>query len=91
MWANTATSFITTASIPCPRTEGAWSIPTVAHVAPSAPGIVGAIAVVGPAFRCDEAWRTRTGRLLQAAARTINDELAEDHFQHGGTSVSPCG
>ena len=66
MWANTATSFMTTASIPCPRTEGAWSIPTVAHVAPSAPGIVGAIAVVGPAFRCDEAWRTRTGRPFPA-------------------------
>ena len=26
-------------------------------------GIVGAIAVIGPAFRCDEAWRTRAGRL----------------------------
>jgi DNA-binding IclR family transcriptional regulator len=44
-------------------------------------GIVGAIAVVGPAFRCDEAWRTRTGRLLQAAGRTINEELAEDRYQ----------
>jgi DNA-binding IclR family transcriptional regulator len=44
-------------------------------------GIVGAIAVVGPAFRCDEAWRSRAGRLLQGAARTINDELAEDRFQ----------
>jgi DNA-binding IclR family transcriptional regulator len=44
-------------------------------------GIVGAIAVVGPAFRCGEAWRTRTGRLLQAAAKTINEELAEDRHQ----------
>jgi len=44
-------------------------------------GIVGAIAVVGPAFRCDEGWRTRTGRLLQAAGRTINEELAEDRYQ----------
>jgi DNA-binding IclR family transcriptional regulator len=43
-------------------------------------GIVGAIAVLGPAFRCDEAWRARTGRLLQGAARTINEELAEDRF-----------
>ena len=44
-------------------------------------GIVGAIAVLGPAFRCDDTWRTRTGRLLQAAARTINEELAEDRYQ----------
>ena len=44
-------------------------------------GIVGAIAVIGPAFRCDEAWRARVGRLLQGAARTINEELAEDRFQ----------
>jgi DNA-binding IclR family transcriptional regulator len=44
-------------------------------------GIVGAIALVGPAFRCDEAWRTRSGRLLQAAGRTINEELAEDRYQ----------
>ena len=43
-------------------------------------GIVGAIAVLGPAFRCDEAWRARTGRLLQRAARAINEELAEDRF-----------
>jgi len=51
-------------------------------------GIVGAIAVLGPAFRCDQAWRGRTGRLLQAAARTINEELAEDRFRQAGTSVS---
>jgi DNA-binding IclR family transcriptional regulator len=41
-------------------------------------GIVGAIAVVGPAFRCDEAWRGRTRRLLEEAARTVNAALAED-------------
>ena len=41
-------------------------------------GIVGAIALLGPAFRCDQAWRTRAGRLLQEAARTINAALAED-------------
>ncbi len=40
-------------------------------------GIVGAIAVLGPAFRCDDAWQTRTRRLLQQAARAINAELAE--------------
>jgi DNA-binding IclR family transcriptional regulator len=44
-------------------------------------GIVGAIAVLGPAFRCDDPWRTRTGRLLQGAARAINEELAEDRYQ----------
>ncbi|MEO8436995.1 MAG: IclR family transcriptional regulator [Chloroflexota bacterium] len=43
-------------------------------------GIVGAIAVIGPAFRCDEAWRARAGRLLQEAARAINADLAEDRF-----------
>lgn len=41
-------------------------------------GIVGAIAVIGPAFRCGEAWRTRTGRLLQEACRAVNAALAED-------------
>ena len=43
-------------------------------------GIVGAIAVIGPAFRCDDAWRARAGRLLQEAARTINAGLAEDRY-----------
>ena len=32
-------------------------------------GIVGAIGLLGPAFRCDDAWRARAGRLLQEAAR----------------------
>jgi DNA-binding IclR family transcriptional regulator len=41
-------------------------------------GIVGAIGVIGPAFRCGEAWRTRTGRLLQEACRAVNAALAED-------------
>lgn len=40
-------------------------------------GIVGAIALLGPAFRCDPDWRARAGPLLQAAARTINAGLAE--------------
>ena len=40
-------------------------------------GIVGAIALLGPAFRCDPAWRARAGTMLQAAARTINAGLAE--------------
>lgn len=44
-------------------------------------GIVGAIAVLGPEFRCDDAWRARAGRLLQEAARAINAELAEDRLQ----------
>jgi DNA-binding IclR family transcriptional regulator len=43
-------------------------------------GIVGAIALLGPAFRCGEAWQARAGRLLQEAARAINAELAEDRF-----------
>jgi DNA-binding IclR family transcriptional regulator len=41
-------------------------------------GIVGAIALLGPAFRCPEAWRHRAGRLLQEAGRAINAALAED-------------
>lgn len=41
-------------------------------------GIVGAIALLGPAFRCDAAWQARAGRLLQEAAREINASLAED-------------
>ena len=40
-------------------------------------GIVGAIALIGPAFRCGPDWRIRAGGLLQAAARTINAGLAE--------------
>jgi DNA-binding IclR family transcriptional regulator len=41
-------------------------------------GIVGAIGLLGPAFRCDEAWRVRAGRLLVEAAREVNAALAED-------------
>ncbi len=43
-------------------------------------GIVGAIALIGPAFRCGDTWRARAGRLLQEAARAINADLAEDRF-----------
>ena len=38
----------------------------------------GAIGLIGPAFRCDEAWQGRAGRLIAEAARTINAALAED-------------
>ena len=41
-------------------------------------GIVGAIALLGPAFRCGDPWRARAGRLLQQAAREVNAALAED-------------
>jgi DNA-binding IclR family transcriptional regulator len=41
-------------------------------------GIVGAIALVGPSFRCDLEWRARAAVPLQAAARTINAALADD-------------
>ena len=41
-------------------------------------GIVGAIALLGPAFRCGDEWRTRASRLLQEAAREVNAALAED-------------
>jgi IclR family acetate operon transcriptional repressor len=44
-------------------------------------GIVGAIGLIGPAFRCDEAWRARAGRLLQEAAREVNAALAEDALE----------
>jgi DNA-binding IclR family transcriptional regulator len=43
-------------------------------------GIVGAIAVLGPAFRCGQEWQLRAGRLIQEAARAINAELAEDRI-----------
>jgi len=41
-------------------------------------GIVGAIALIGPAFRCGDDWRLHAGRLLQEAARAINAALADD-------------
>jgi DNA-binding IclR family transcriptional regulator len=41
-------------------------------------GIVGAIAVVGPAFRCDEAWRAKASRLLIEAGREVNTTLSEE-------------
>jgi IclR family acetate operon transcriptional repressor len=40
-------------------------------------GIVGAIELIGPAFRCGPEWRARAADLLQSAARTINAGLAE--------------
>lgn len=41
-------------------------------------GIVGAIALIGPAFRCGADWRARSAGLLLAAAGTINAGLADD-------------
>ena len=41
-------------------------------------GIVGSIALIGPAFRCGSEWRGRAARLIQVAASTINAGLAED-------------
>jgi IclR family acetate operon transcriptional repressor len=41
-------------------------------------GIVGAIAVIGPAFRCGPDWRDRATSLLQTGASTINAALSED-------------
>jgi len=39
-------------------------------------GIVGAVGLIGPAFRCDDAWVARVRRRLPAAARRITAELA---------------
>jgi len=41
-------------------------------------GIVGAIGLLAPAFRCDPAVRVRAGRLVVEAARAINAALADD-------------
>lgn len=41
-------------------------------------GIVGAITLIGPAFRCDPEWRARATSLLQTGASTINAGLSED-------------
>jgi DNA-binding IclR family transcriptional regulator len=41
-------------------------------------GIVGAIGVIGPAFRCGAEWRIRVASLVQESARVINAGLAED-------------
>jgi IclR family transcriptional regulator, acetate operon repressor len=53
---------------------------TVALAAPvfREDGIVGAIAVVGPASRCDAAWEARATRAVHEAASTLNAALAED-------------
>lgn len=44
-------------------------------------GIVGAIGLIGPGFRCDDAWRAKATRLLIEAAREVNGALAEDQGQ----------
>ncbi len=41
-------------------------------------GIVGAIGLLGPAFRCGTDWQARAAALLPAAAQTINAALADD-------------
>lgn len=41
-------------------------------------GIVGAVGVIGPAFRCRLAWRTRVARLLPEAAAVIQAGLVEE-------------
>jgi len=41
-------------------------------------GIVGAITLIGPSFRCGPEWRDRATTLLQAGARTITAGLSED-------------
>jgi IclR family acetate operon transcriptional repressor len=60
--------------------EGEFIDGSVAVAAPvfREDGIVGAIGLIGPAFRCDEAWQARAGRLVVEAARTINAALGED-------------
>jgi IclR family acetate operon transcriptional repressor len=60
--------------------EGELVAGSVAMAAPvfREDGIVGAIALLGPEFRCDDEWRARAGRLLQEAAMAINASLADD-------------
>jgi IclR family acetate operon transcriptional repressor len=41
-------------------------------------GIVGALALLGPGFRCGDAWRAKANRLLQEAVREVNAALAEE-------------
>lgn len=43
-------------------------------------GIVGAIGLLGPAFRCGPDWRARAARLLPAAAQAIDAALADDRI-----------
>ena len=45
-------------------------------------GIVAAIGVIGPETRCGQAWRTRVGRVLPAAASTIVGGLATGLSSH---------
>ncbi len=60
--------------------EGELIEGSIAVAAPifRADGIVGAIALLGPAFRCGAAWRERAARLVPAAAQAINAALADD-------------
>jgi DNA-binding IclR family transcriptional regulator len=60
--------------------RGEWIPGTVSLAAPVCreDGIVGAIAVVGPASRCEAAWQVRAARAVQEAASTLNAALAED-------------
>jgi DNA-binding IclR family transcriptional regulator len=59
--------------------EGELIEGSVAVAAPvfSEDGIVGALGLIGPSIRCRPAWRAKAGRLLQDAARTVNEALAE--------------
>ncbi len=43
-------------------------------------GIVGAIGLLGPAFRCGSDWRARAAYLVQAGAQTITAALADDRI-----------
>ena len=60
--------------------EGEFIDGSVAVAAPvfREDGIVGALGVIGPAFRCGSEWRARTAQLLQEAARVVNAGLAEE-------------
>ena len=59
--------------------EGELIDGSVALAAPvfSEDGIVGALGLIGPAIRCRPTWRTRAGRLLQDAVRSVNEALAD--------------
>jgi IclR family acetate operon transcriptional repressor len=60
--------------------EGEFIDGSVAVAAPvfREDGIVGALCLIGPAFRCGPEWRARAAQLLQEAARVVNAGLAEE-------------
>lgn len=60
--------------------EGELIAGSVAMAAPvfREDGIVGAIALMGPALRCGPEWRARAAHLLQEAVRVIDAKLAEE-------------